>query len=197
MGFLDANISVFKGYFQFSGRASRPEYWWFFLVYAVLGCAALAFDAWSIRQTLEAQGGNPSALQNLNMFSLVSVYYFLATFFPRMCVTVRRLQDAGLTGYLFAVYFVPVVGGIVISALAVLPSEPCTNRHGQQHRRPRLGQKPRKTGAGTRKHDPMQGYAVLSKINVPPSPEIKAARKAEVRALYEARVLGKVPVAAE
>ena len=121
-------------------------------------------------------------------------YYFLITFFPRMAVTIRRLHDVGLSGFFYLLYFVPVVGALVVFVLTLLPSEADDNMHGPH----RPSGKPRVNRDGRpRKHDPMQGYAVLDKVNKEPTPEMRAARKAEVRALYEQRVLGKPPVVAE
>ena len=36
MGFGDAIRTCFQKYVEFKGRASRPEYWWFFLSYAIV-----------------------------------------------------------------------------------------------------------------------------------------------------------------
>ncbi len=195
MGFFEAVGSVFAGYFKFSGRASRSEYWWFFLFEILVGGAAMGFDIWTIMSAVNAAGGDPDAMLSIGIFDYMTFYYFLITFFPRMCVTVRRLHDVGLSGFFYLFYFVPVVGGLVVFVLTLLPSEASDNNHGSPHRP--MGGRPRAPSDGTRKRDPMQGYAVLYNLDKKPTPEMQAARKAEVRALYEQRVLGKGPIVAE
>ena len=93
---IDWTLTVLKRYAQFSGRAGRPEYWWytlaqliFFIVMAVL---ALAIPA------------------------LVFILYLvlLATFVPGIAVTVRRLHDVGRPGSYFFFNLIPFVGPIIM-----------------------------------------------------------------------------------
>ena len=42
---LDAVKLFFKNYFNFTGRASRSEYWWFVLAYFIMAILALCIDA--------------------------------------------------------------------------------------------------------------------------------------------------------
>ena len=203
MGFFESVNSVFAGYFKFSGRATRAEFWWFFLFEIIVGGLAFGIDAYLVFSTLNAANWSETALLALSPFDFMLVYYMLITFFPRMTVTVRRLHDVGLSGFFYLMYFVPFVGGLIVFVLTLLPSEQDTNIHGPGPFQ-RGGGTPLPTGgpagsggAPKRKHDPMQGYAVLDKIKEEPTPEMLAARKAEVRALYEQRVLGKGPIVAE
>ena len=192
MGFFEAINSVFAGYFKFSGRAPRSEYWWFFL-FEVLAIGVLAFvDFRMVYNAVEGTGDNTTALLGMSPFDFMLVYYFIFTFVPRLAVTIRRLHDVGLSGFFYLFYFVPIVGGLVVFVLTLLPSEADDNIHGPPHR-PMGG--PRKPGSGLRPHDPMQGYAVLDRAKSAPTTADVAARKAEVRALYERRVLGKGPIA--
>lgn len=194
MGFLESVNSVFAGYFRFSGRASRPEYWWFFLFEFLAIIALGAVDVWMVVKVVEAASGNEFALLNTSPFDFMLFYYFIVTFLPRTAVTMRRLHDVGLSGFFYLFYFVPVIGGLIVFVLTLLPSESDDNIHGPRFR-PGGGPRRRPDGA-PRKHDPMQGYAVLDRITEAPTPEMLAARKAEVRALYEQRVLGNGPMAA-
>jgi len=67
--------SCLTNYFQFSGRASRSEYWWFFLAtsVAVYGTMAIGFDG-------------------------LSTLLWLATIIPLLAVSWRRLHDSDLAG---------------------------------------------------------------------------------------------------
>ncbi|MFL4470245.1 DUF805 domain-containing protein [Tateyamaria armeniaca] len=196
MGFFQAVNTVFAGFFKFSGRATRPEYWWFFLFEIIVVSVLLVLDVWMfINASISSQSTLERTVASLSPFDFLLFYYFIITFFPRMAVTIRRLHDVGLSGFFYLLYFVPIVGGLVVFVLTLLPSEGDDNIHGPH--RPG-GSGPRHSPDGSpRKHDPMQGYAVLDKIKEDPTPEMIAARKAEVRALYEQRVLGKGPIVAE
>lgn len=195
MGFFEAVNTVFAGSFRFSGRATRPEYWWFFLFEVIAITAILTLDIWMFINTSITNGSTVAdTIAEVSPFDFLIVYYFILTFFPRMAVTIRRMHDVGLSGLFYLFYFLPIVGGLVVFVLTLLPSEGDDNIHGPHRTPPRRG---KRAGNGPRKHDPMQGYAVLDRINDKPTPEMLAARRAEVRALYEQRVLGKGPAVAE
>lgn len=195
MGFFEAVNSVFAGSFRFSGRATRPEYWWFFLFEVIAISAILTLDIWMFINTSITNGSTlAGTIAQVSPFDFLIVYYFILTFFPRMAVTIRRMHDVGLSGLFYLFYFLPIIGGLIVFVLTLLPSEGDDNIHGPHRTPPGRGRRP---SGGPRKHDPMQGYAVLDRINDKPTPEMLAARRAEVRALYEQRVLGKGPAVAE
>lgn len=189
MGFPEAIVSVFAGAFKLSGRAPRSEFWWFFL-FEILAVIVLIFvDMATIMQLVAQSQGSAGGLENLNPFSLTLVYYFILTFFPRLSVTVRRLHDVGLSGWFYLIYFVPIIGGLIVFIMMMLPSESRDNKFGPPPGG-LGGARRQKPGGGT--YDPMQGYAALDRTNHGTNEEMQAARKAEVRALYEQRVLGRV-----
>lgn len=194
MGFFEAINSVFAGFFRFTGRASRPEYWWFFLFEVIAFLVLGTIDGFMVYNTVQAAAGDPASVLTLRPFDFLLTYYFILTFFPRMAVTIRRIHDVGLSGFFYLFYFVPLIGVLIVFVITLLESEKDDNIHGPY--RPSGGSRRRPDGS-PRKHDPMQGYAVLDRINEVPTPEMLAARKAEVRALYEQRVLGKRPIVAE
>lgn len=196
MGFFAAINSVFAKFFTFSGRATRPEFWWFFLFEIVAILALGAVDTALVTKTMQQHGGDPNALLTLSPFDFMLLYYGLITFIPRLSLTIRRLHDVGLSGFLYLLYFVPFVGALIVFVLTLMPSEQDDNMHGPFNRPSGRGG-PRTPGAGPGKRDPMQGYAVLFELDKKPTPQMQAARKAEVRALYEQRVLGKGPIVAE
>ncbi|MEP5633674.1 MAG: DUF805 domain-containing protein [Tateyamaria sp.] len=188
MGFPEAVVSVFAGTFKFSGRAPRSEYWWFFL-FEVIAITVLAFvDAATIMQFAAQPQGNENAVEMFNPFALTMVYYLLLTFFPRISVTVRRLHDVGASGWFCLLYFVPLVGGLIVFIMTLLPSQSLDNKFGPP---PGGFGGPRRSKSGGGSHDPMQGYASLDRAKQSTTAEMQAARKAEVRALYEQRVLGR------
>jgi len=90
MSFQDAIKTCFAKYADFNGRATRSEYWWFFLFVVLAGAILSMF-------------GRP----------LAGVFY-LATLLPWLAVAVRRLHDTDRSGWWLLVGFVPLVGTIVL-----------------------------------------------------------------------------------
>lgn len=85
MSFGAAISTCFRKYATFSGRARRPEYWYFFLLMTVLGIGVGALDA--------GQGLRPG---EIGPFEAI---FTLATFLPGLAVAWRRMHDIGKPGY--------------------------------------------------------------------------------------------------
>ncbi len=195
MGFFQAINSVFSNYFNFSGRAPMSEYWWFFLFETLAVLALGAVDLWYLISLTQQTGSFELAVATASVWDFMLVYYAIATFVPRLSVSVRRLHDAGMSGFMYLLIFIPAIGQMLIYVLMLFPSAAEDNIYGPPHRGgPRSPSKP---STGPNRHDPMQGYAVLDRAKAEPTPEMIAARKAEVHALYRQRVLGENPVPAE
>lgn len=94
---------VINKYADFKGVASRSEYWWFWAVYVliVLGLPVIAFLA-------DIEYG-PSAIA----FMLVWAIGTLGLLCPFIAVSIRRLRDAGYSGWCFLLRFIPYVGTII------------------------------------------------------------------------------------
>ena len=188
MGPFAALNSVIVNAFKFRGRATRPEYWWFVLWDVVIFFAAITIDIWGVI----ASAGPNGTFENLSLAptDYLIFYWVVISFVPRLTLTVRRLHDAGLSGAWMLLNFVPF-GPIIIFIFTLMPSEKSDNIHGP-YSGPRGGSHggPRPVGSNGKPHDPMQGYAYLEHARKAPTPEMLAERKAQVRALYEQRVLG-------
>jgi uncharacterized membrane protein YhaH (DUF805 family) len=90
-------ILALKQYANFSGRATRSEYWYFFLVNALI----------SIVISL----GSIFGAEAIEGLSIVSMVYSLAMFIPGLSICARRLHDIGKSGWMMLVVFIPFVGG--------------------------------------------------------------------------------------
>lgn len=118
VGFVEAVRRMYSKYAQFSGRASRSEYWWvqlfLFLVYAVvLGLSG------TIGSTAY---GEPNALGTV--LSLLLLAFVLGSLVPLIALGVRRLHDANFSGWLYLLGLIPFVGGIIMLVLTLMPSRP-------------------------------------------------------------------------
>ena len=112
MGFGDAIKTCFSKYAEFKGRASRPEYWWFFLSYLIVYVVALVL-----------MSANRS-------FSILVWIVLLAYFLPLLAAGVRRLHDTGKSGWWYLIALVPFVGGIILLVLLAAEGQPTPNEYG-------------------------------------------------------------------
>ena len=108
---MDFVISVKRNmttaaYAQFEGRASRSEYWWFYL-FTVLATAAA--------DTLGGTVGN-----------LASLAFFL----PGLALVARRLHDTGRSGWWFLIVFT-IIGIPVLLYWLVRASDAGSNKYGE------------------------------------------------------------------
>lgn len=99
MGFFEAIQVCFSRYATFSGRASRPEYWWWVL-FVVLGSVGTAI-----------------------VNDKLSLLFSLGTLLPFLAVAARRLHDIGKSGWWQLVGFIPLLGWIVMIYWTVQPGE--------------------------------------------------------------------------
>jgi uncharacterized membrane protein YhaH (DUF805 family) len=88
-------IDAFKKYADFSGRSSRKEYWMFVLIYLIIYIALAVIDA------------------VLSGFWLTTIFS-LILLIPSISITTRRLHDTGRTGWWQLIYFIPLIGLIVM-----------------------------------------------------------------------------------
>jgi uncharacterized membrane protein YhaH (DUF805 family) len=90
-------------YFTFSGRARRPEYWWFMLAATVAGVVANLLDA--LLGTGTMQGGIINALVSLGLIV------------PTLAASWRRFHDIGKPGW---TGLAVIAGVVAVSALVLL-----------------------------------------------------------------------------
>ena len=101
MNFFDSVVSAFKNYFNFSGRASRSAFWWFFLFCILLYLLAFSLAFEELEQTLagvKLQEGDPAELIQVFISSWIGIA-FLTTFIPQITLSVRRLHDINKSGW--------------------------------------------------------------------------------------------------
>ena len=94
-------IQAFNQYVDFSGRATKSEYWYFVLFNILFAIAALVLDN-VLGTTFTPRGG----------IGPIYMVYVLVAFLPGIAVAVRRLHDVGKSGAMILIAFVPFIGGI-------------------------------------------------------------------------------------
>ena len=101
-------ILPFKRYFDFSGRSSRSEYWWYTL---------LIFLVQLIFEIINTVTFDPWSYDSFRFIDLITIVWTLCTIIPSIAVSVRRLHDINRTGLwliLFVgLYFLAAIFGIM------------------------------------------------------------------------------------
>jgi uncharacterized membrane protein YhaH (DUF805 family) len=115
MGFAESVQTVLSKYADFKGRASRPEYWWYFLAQFILVL---------ILEILLAATDNNSAV------SVLLLAVSLALLLPSLAVGVRRLHDTDKVGWWILLGLIPVIGTIVLIVFFATPGTDGDNRFG-------------------------------------------------------------------
>jgi uncharacterized membrane protein YhaH (DUF805 family) len=120
-----------KNWKNFSGRASRSEYWWVALalgiVEAVLMVIMVAFVIVAAAVDNGSGSGNPFGVVFLLVWGLMALFG-LATVVTSIALGVRRLHDTNQSGWLHLVTFIPYVGSIILIVLLAQSSNPAGAR---------------------------------------------------------------------
>lgn len=101
-----------KKYFTINGRATRAEYWWFQLFVHLLIFAPFL----AIMPFVEESSGVVPIVIFVGLLAALLLV-------PKFCVTIRRLHDAGLSGWCFLVNLIPYVGGIILFVMTLMGSD--------------------------------------------------------------------------
>jgi uncharacterized membrane protein YhaH (DUF805 family) len=115
----------FSKYATFTGRASRSEYWWWalvnFVVYTVFGIVSnLAGGG----VTLAADGTLVPPTGGAVLVGAIIGAYGLATLIPGLALAARRLHDGNFSALFILIALVPIVGGLILFIMMLLPSKP-------------------------------------------------------------------------
>lgn len=120
MNMIEAVKAVFSKYATFEGRARRSEYWWFVLFNLIVSALlALLFG--------NGHGMGEGAMMGGN---LASNLWWLATILPSLAVGARRLHDIDRTGWWQLIWFVPLIGWIVLIVFFATRGTAGPNRFG-------------------------------------------------------------------
>lgn len=109
---LTSYIKTLKN-FTFKGRASRFEYWNFFLVTAILFITALTIE-------IKAE----------TTMHIISIPICIATAIQGLAVTVRRFHDINRSGWWYFISIVPIIGAIIFLIFTLTPGNDNPNQYG-------------------------------------------------------------------
>jgi len=122
MTFIGAIQAGFRNYFNFRGKASRREFWYWILFTVLLGVVVGTIESiiWPApqqtadwMQEIQNVAAQPTPLSNFLSFALL---------IPNLSILARRLNDAGFSAKWLFLQAVPIGYGIFagIGAVAVL-----------------------------------------------------------------------------
>lgn len=118
VSFGDAIKRAFSNYCCFTGRASRSEYWWFFLFCFIVGSI---LNALNFPYLMKGE---------YSVYTGISYLWSLAIFLPSMGLLFRRLHDTGRSGWNWCWAFLPVIGAIILLVYVCQDSQMTENRYG-------------------------------------------------------------------
>lgn len=104
-----------QNYCNFEGRSSRSEFWWFYLFTLLVGWGISLVFMFS--DTLEI---------------IMNGVATLALLLPNLGLSVRRLHDTNHSGWWMFLWFVPVIGWIVLLIWFIQDSEHHPNQYGPE-----------------------------------------------------------------
>jgi uncharacterized membrane protein YhaH (DUF805 family) len=120
MNMKESVVSVLKNWKNFSGRASRSEFWYFVLASAILGAIVGGIELTTGLISIE----NPNATGPLS--SILNLLLAI----PSISVTSRRLQDYGYSGW-WQLSYITVIGIFVVLIWCMLPAKEDENDWGK------------------------------------------------------------------
>lgn len=110
---ISAIRSFFKGYANFSGRSTRPEFWWFWILNTLFFLPFYYLIFSDLNSVDPVMAG-----------AIISFYVilFIVEFVPLLALTVRRLRDVGFHWAYIFIVFAPF-GGLALLVMLAMPSQ--------------------------------------------------------------------------
>ena len=123
---INAYKNFFKNYAEFTGRSTRPDFWWVWLGNLILSIPFWIIYFYTVFLSTVMDSVSDSASEATFMiFGLVVIIYaifYLAILVPTLALSVRRLRDAGFHWAFIFLRFAPM-GGIALLILFAMPTK--------------------------------------------------------------------------
>lgn len=126
MNFGQAIKTVFSKYAVFEGRATRSEYWWWYLFVTLINIALAII----VMSTVAGVVGIDRILYDPTYivvgaggFFFLAAAVYLGLFIPTLAVFIRRLRDTGRKAWYLLLLLVPYAGQITLFVITLMPSK--------------------------------------------------------------------------
>lgn len=100
---MDYFVDAFRQYANFSGRATRQQYWMYVLIYVVIALVL-------------------SVIDSLIGIGLLGLIFSLIMLVPSISIATRRLHDIGRSGWWQLLWIIPLIGWLVLLVFFVTDS---------------------------------------------------------------------------
>ena len=107
----NAKDIVTKKYFCFEGRASRAEFWQWFLAVVIVNFVL-------------------GIIGSIIHFPYLTAIFALAILLPYLGVTARRLHDRGKSGWLQLLALIPIIGALIVLIMCIPEGDAGENKYG-------------------------------------------------------------------
>ena len=114
---IDWAMRPLLNYANWTGRATRAEFWWYMLLSIVVSI---------VSRIIDSLFGDP-IIGDMGLVTLVGALFF---FTPSLMVTIRRLHDTDHSGLWLFIILVPLIGAFVLLYFYVSGGTSGTNRFG-------------------------------------------------------------------
>ena len=123
---INAYKNFFKNYAEFTGRSTRPDFWWVWL-----GNFILSIPFWIIYfyvlyfstvMVSVSDSACEAAFMVLGLVVIIYAVFYLAILVPTIALSVRRLRDAGFHWAFIFLRFAPM-GGLALLILLAMPTK--------------------------------------------------------------------------
>jgi uncharacterized membrane protein YhaH (DUF805 family) len=121
---------VFEKYAVFSGRARRAEFFSFGLVAFLIGVLALAADLFFFSDLSLVLGDGDLDLFEQDLFMPLTGAAIFLLLLPGAAVSVRRLHDQKMTGWIFLLVLAVPVGPLILFIVMLFDGFKSANRYG-------------------------------------------------------------------
>ena len=123
---IDAYKNFFKNYAEFTGRSTRPDFWWVWLGNLILSIPFWIIYFYTVFLSAVMDSVSDSASEAtfmvLGLVVIIYAIFYLAILVPTLALSVRRLRDAGFHWAFIFLRFVPM-GGIALLILFAMPTK--------------------------------------------------------------------------
>ena len=109
MNFIESLLTCYKKIFNYSGRASKSEFWWFQL----LNLAILAFAILYTNSDYYDPLGS-GTIFFLDKLMEYSIYLFIVNQIALYAAAVRRFHDMDKSGFMVLWSLIPIAGGLIV-----------------------------------------------------------------------------------
>ena len=123
---INAYKNFFKNYAEFTGRSTRPDFWWVWLGNLILSIPFWIIYFYTVFLSAVMDSVSDSASEAtfmvLGLVVIIYAIFYLAILVPTLALSVRRLRDAGFHWAFIFLRFAPM-GGLALLILFAMPTK--------------------------------------------------------------------------